>query len=261
MTARCFAGVDVGASNTKSVLIDDDAGILGSAVCKTGGDFAEAARWCVEESLKRAGLGQGDIAAMVATGYGRANVPYPAKTVTEISCQSRGCYHCFPRAITIIDIGGQDNKVMKLASDGTRLSFQMNRKCAAGTGAFIEEIANRLDLSLDEMEPLARKSTRHVELGAYCTVFTSTEILARLREGVRVEDLVCAVFGSVVKRIMEMAPLEGEVVLTGGVIAYNPILVEMLREHVPGKVVVPKEPQLTCALGAALTAHSEGVRR
>jgi len=256
MTASCFAGVDVGASNTKAVIIGDDAGVLGSAVRKSGGDFAEAAKWCIEEALKQASLEANSIAAMVSTGYGRSNIPYECKAVTEISCQARGCYHCFPRAITIVDIGGQDNKVIELAPDGTRLNFQMNRKCAAGTGAFLEEIANRLDLTLDKLEPLARKSTEDVQLGAYCTVFTSTEILARLREGVKVEDLVRAVFGSVVKRIMEMTPLKGEIVLTGGVIAYNPILVEMLGEHVSGKVLVPPEPQLTCALGAALTARS-----
>ena len=110
-------------------------------------------------------------------------------------------------------------------------------------------------LPLAQLEPLARKSTQQVELGAYCTVFTSTEILARLREGVKVEDLVRAVFGSVVKRIMEMTPLEGEIVLTGGVVAHNPMLVEILAEQAPAKILVPPEPQFTCALGAALIAR------
>jgi len=251
----CFAGVDVGASGTKAVIINDRVEILGSAVCRSGGDFAGASKWCVDESLKQARLDEDAVAAMISTGYGRTNVPYRCKAVTEISCQARGCYHYFPRAITIVDIGGQDNKVIELAHDGTRLDFQMNRKCAAGTGAFLEEIAGRLNLEMDRLEPLARKSTEKVELGAYCTVFTSTEILTKLREGVKVEDLVRAVFGSVVKRIMEMTPLEGEIVLTGGVIAHNPILLEMLEEHVSGRVLVPPEPQLTCALGAAITAR------
>jgi len=174
---------------------------------------------------------------------------------TEISCLSKGAYHSFPHASCIVDIGGQDNKIVRLNGEGRRVDFQMNRKCAAGTGAFLEEIANRLDLRLEELEPLARKSTQRVELGSYCTVFTFSEILTHLRQGVKLEDLVRGAMLSVVKRIYEFGITGSDVVLTGGVVEHNPLIAEMLQEEFQVSVLLPLRPQLVCALGAALVSR------
>ena len=129
------------------------------------------------------------IARTVATGYGRRNADFADDTVTEIHAHGVGCYHFAPRRITVIDIGGQDNKVIRLGEDGRRLDFRMNRKCAAGHGAFLEEIAVRLDLPLDELDRLAQTTSEAVRLSSFCTVFAKTEILSHLRAGVPVSAL------------------------------------------------------------------------
>ena len=155
----------------------------------------------------------------------------------------------------MVDIGGQDNKVIELDAEGRRVNFKMNRKCAAGTGAFIEEIAHRLDVPLSQLDELASRSDTSLSLNSFCTVFAATEVLARIREGVPVEDLARATFRSVVKRILESHPLDGEVVLTGGVVAHNAVVVEMIGESCPAQLSLPPDPQLVGALGAALFAR------
>lgn len=251
---RLYGGVDLGASATKLVLIDADGVVRGRAVMHSGVDYAATARACLAQGLAQAGARPSDIAATISTGYGRASVDFAGDTRTEIHCHGAGCHHLVPRAISIVDIGGQDNKVIHLEESGQRISFRMNRKCAAGTGSFIEEIALRLGLQVDELEPLAREARESVRLGSFCTVFTKTEILAHLRQGRPVEGIVRGAFESVVARILEMDPLRGEVVATGGVVAHNPTIVEILAEKLGRDVTVPPEPQLTGALGAALSA-------
>jgi predicted CoA-substrate-specific enzyme activase len=191
----------------------------------------------------------------VATGYGRKNVDLASDVKTEIACHARGAHHFFPMPITIVDIGGQDNKIIKLDAAGNRLDFKMNRKCAAGTGAFLDEIARRIGVRLEEMEGLARQSTEHVEIGSFCTVFSATEILALARRGAKVPDIVKGSFRSVVKRVAEMDPLTGTVVATGGVVAHNPLIVELLSEIIGSRVRTPPHPQLAGAIGAALFAR------
>ena len=195
-----YAGVDVGASRTKVALLDRDRNLLGYAVKKSGVDFSATAAHCLRQSLEMAGGREEDIAYAVSTGYGRSNVAYARETKTEIGCHARGCYLYFPRAITIIDIGGQDNKIIKLDAEGRRTGFKMNRKCAAGTGAFLEEMASRLDIALDDMDALARQSTGMVRLGSFCTVFSATEVLENIRNGKKVADIVKGVFFSVIQR-------------------------------------------------------------
>jgi predicted CoA-substrate-specific enzyme activase len=256
-----FVGVDVGASTTKAVIINRAKQILGSSVTDSGVDFEAAAERAFADSRAKAGLEASDEPAVTATGYGRRNVPFAGSTRTEISCHARGSFHSFPRAHTLIDIGGQDNKIIKIDVSGKRINFKMNRKCAAGTGAFLEEIANRLRVPVEDLNGLAEKATEEVQLGSYCTVFTATEMLARIREGVKAENLIRGIFGAVISRTMEMDPLEGDIVMTGGVIAYNPFLREMFRERLGRDIFVPPLPQLTGALGAALNAlEAEGGR-
>jgi (R)-2-hydroxyacyl-CoA dehydratese activating ATPase len=254
-----YVGADVGASRTKVALLDAAKTLIGYAVQKSGTDFTATADDCLQQSLAMAAAGPGDIVNAISTGYGRKNVTYARDTRTEIGCHAGGCYHYFPTAITIIDIGGQDNKVIQMDDQGRRLNFKMNRKCAAGTGAFLEEMALRLDIPLAEMDQLARQSTDLVELGSFCTVFSATEVLEKIRQGKLVSDIVKGLFLSVLKRVLEMDLLTGQVVMTGGVVAYNPYLVTMMAELIRRPVRVPEYPQLTGALGAALfAAESSG---
>ena len=198
---------------------------------------------------------RGDIVNAVSTGYGRKTVEYASGSKTEIGCHGAGCFLYFPRAITIIDIGGQDNKVIKLNDRGQRLSFKMNRKCAAGTGAFLEEMAGRLDIPLENMNAL---SGNMVKLGSFCTVFSATEVLENIRHGKKIEDIVKGVFFSVIRRVVEMDSLSENVVMTGGVVAHNPYLATMAEEMIERRILVPDHPQLTGAVGAALYAMQEG---
>jgi predicted CoA-substrate-specific enzyme activase len=250
-----FCGVDVGASATKLVLVDADGNVVASDVRLSGVDYQTTAEQALLAALERAGLPRDRVKGTVATGYGRRNVTFAGEVSTEIQCHGIGCYHLVPRAITVVDIGGQDNKVIRLDDAGKRLDFKMNRKCAAGTGAFIEEIALRLALPLDQMEKLAASTDRAVKLSSFCTVFAKTEILSHLRGGVPVAEIVRGAFLSVVHRVIEMDPLNGDVVLTGGVIAYNPTIGTLLGERIGRPVIVPPQPQLTGALGAALLAR------
>ncbi|MBN1224734.1 MAG: ATPase, partial [Candidatus Aminicenantes bacterium] len=191
---------------------------------------------------------------VVSTGYGRRNVPFAHDAKTEISCHARGSYHYYPHAHTLIDIGGQDSKVVKIDDTGKRVGFKMNRKCAAGTGAFLEDIAYRLKIPIDKLNGLAETARKEVSIGSYCTVFTATELLAKIREGVEINDLIKGIFGSVIQRAVEMDSLDGDIVMSGGVVAHNPFLVTMFEEKLGKTIHVPPLPQLTGAIGAALFA-------
>ncbi|MHC4253067.1 MAG: acyl-CoA dehydratase activase [Planctomycetota bacterium] len=247
-------GVDIGASATKLVILDEERRAVGKCIRSSGVDYAATAAGCLEEALETGSLKREDVLGACATGYGRDNVPWATRTMTEIACHGRGAHHHFPRAVTVIDIGAQDNKVIHLDDSGRRLGFKMNRKCAAGTGAFLEEIALRLSLPVSDLNGLAERSTKEVTLGSFCTVFTATEILAKIRAGEKVEDIVKGAFRSVVKRVFEMEAVDGPMVLTGGVIAHNPLLAELIEESFGNEVFVPPEPQYVGALGAALIA-------
>jgi len=249
-----FAGIDVGASTTKAVIIDKNREILGHSVKDSGADFKAAAERTFEEAKKQAKRKAQDEYFVVSTGYGRRNVAFAGDTKTEISCHAKGSFHYYPDSHTLIDIGGQDSKVIKVNSSGNRTGFKMNRKCAAGTGAFLEEMANRLKIKLEKLNELAEKSENDVQIGSYCTVFSATEILTKIREGVEVKDLVKGIFHSIIKRAIEMDPLEGNIVMSGGVVAHNPFLVSMFEEKLERKIFVPPLPQLTGAFGAALFA-------
>ncbi len=249
-----FGGLDVGASATKAVIVDARGKILGEAIRRTGVDIPRGADACLDDALAAAGHTRDDLTAIFSTGFGRHEVPFATGAKTEISCHARGCFHHFPRAITIIDIGGQDAKVIRLGAKGATIDFKMNRKCAAGTGAFLEEIAERLEVPPDEVNRRATASTETVSLGSYCTVFTKTEILARMREGKPLDALLRGVLESVVKRVLEMAMPDGEVVMSGGVVTHHPLVVTLLGERLGRPVHLPPSPQTMGALGAALLA-------
>ena len=249
-----FGGVDIGASAAKLVIIDETGRTVAKALRRSGVDYADAAERCLAEALAAAGLARPQVRGFVSTGYGRGNVPWAGATRTEIACHGSGAWFHFRRRMTVIDIGAQDSKVIHLDDEGVRTGFKMNRKCAAGTGAFLEEIALRLDLPLSALNGLAERSTREVTLGSFCTVFTATEILARIRAGDKVEDIVKGAFRSVVKRLLEMDTVDGALVMTGGVVAWNPLLVALAGEAFGRPALVPPDPQHVGALGAALEA-------
>ena len=251
---RCFAGIDVGTSFIKGVIIDDTGEVIGSSVHRSGADLAGAIEKVFEGMLDNAGIGRGDIEHITATGFGRRNVPFTHSVKTEISCHARGAYHHFNEAITLIDIGGQDTKIIRIADDGKLLNFKMNRKCAAGTGSFLEEIALRMNIPVGEMNGLAARSESTKALGSFCTVFASSEILTRIRNGERVEDMARSAFESVARRVIEMDVFEGRVVMSGGVVRYNDVIVTILERHLGRKITVAPNPQIIGALGAALYA-------
>ena len=253
--SELYCGVDVGASATKLVLLDVAGGARGRAVLSSGIDYDATARSALERALEEAQLPAGtQPTRTVATGYGRHNVSFADQSLTEIHCHATGCYHHYRRAIVIVDIGGQDNKVIHLDADGRRSDFRMNRKCAAGTGAFVEEIALRLALPVGEIERLAASTDQAVRLSSFCTVFAKTEILSHLRAGVPAAQLARGTLLAVVQRVLEMDPLAGEVVLTGGVVAHNPTIAQLVKEKLGREVLVAPHPQFTGALGAALLA-------
>lgn len=254
MSHTLAGGVDVGSVTTKAVLVTNEPRILAHQVIYSATDFVEASERAWEECLARAEVARNGVSSVVSTGYGRSSVLFASKTITEISCHGRGCLHFFSGPLTVIDIGGQDNKIIKLNAQGQRASFKMNRKCAAGTGAFLEEMALRLRLPLEDLDRLARNADGEVTLGSYCTVFSATEVLEKIKQGHPVDRIVRGLFHSVVKRVLEMDTLTDTVVVTGGVIEHNPFLAEIIKEHTQCPVHIPPHPQVIGALGAALYA-------
>jgi predicted CoA-substrate-specific enzyme activase len=262
MAQPVYVGLDMGASRTKVAVIDRQGVLLGHSVRKSGIDFSVTAALCLDSALEMADATHDDITDAVATGYGRNNVAFiTEKNKTEIGCHAKGCHHSFAGELTIIDIGGQDNKIIKLDTKGRRDSFKMNRKCAAGTGAFLEEMSSRLDIPLEEMNNLARQATEMIKLGSFCTVFSATEVLENIRHGKPVTDIIKGIFYSMIQRVLEMDSLTEKVVLSGGVVAHNPYIVEMTEELIGRPVLLPEFPQLTGAIGAALYAREESNKR
>ncbi len=247
-----YAGIDIGSCTTKAVVIDREGNMVGSYVRRSGIDYVGAAREALDIAL---GGRAADGMPIVSTGYGRHTIPIASEAKTEISCHARGAFELVRRALTLVDIGGQDNKVIKLDAQGHRIEFKMNRKCAAGTGTFIEEIAARMNVPLEQLDAMARKAQKRIKIGSYCTVFSATEVLSHIRAGVSPGELARGVFESVVDRVIEMSSLTAPVVLCGGVVEYNHIIVDIFKERVSGEVILPPHPQLTGAYGAALFAR------
>jgi len=246
-----FAGVDIGSTMTKVVIMTD--GILASVIGPTGPEHRKLANRVMEEALAKANLPFDDITYVVATGYGRINVPFADKQITEISCHARGVGSLLPTARTVIDIGGQDCKGIKL-NNGRAVDFVMNDKCAAGTGRFLEVIAEGLGVKLDEMGELSLAAKNKVEISNTCTVFAEQEVVAKLSEGVPLEDLVAGLHEAIASRIYGMVSrlkIARDVVVTGGG-AKNIGLVNALEAKLGYPVLVPPEPLLTGAIGAAL---------
>lgn len=252
-----YCGIDIGASTAKLVIIDAANQIVARAMERSGIDYAKTAEQLLADVSAAESFDRSQIVRSISTGYGRDNVPWADGKMTEIACHGTGAFFHFHKRMTVIDIGAQDSKVIHLDETGKRESFKMNRKCAAGTGSFIEEIAHRLALDVSELDALAAGSTRDVSLGSFCTVFAATEVLEKIRAGVDVTDIVRGAFNSVVKRIMEMDRIDGMLVTTGGVVAHNPFLAKLLGQAFGTEAHVAPDAQYTGALGAAIFAAEQ----
>lgn len=251
-----FAGVDIGSTMTKVVVVDDDGEIRSRVIGPTGAEHRRLANRVMEEALKEAGTTFGEIAYVVATGYGRFNVPFADRDITELTCHARGIASLFPGVRTAIDIGGQDAKGLKI-NDGKLVDFVMNDKCAAGTGRFLEVIAETFGMTLEELGEVSLQSTKSVEISSTCTVFAQQEVVSRLSEGTSIEDVLAGVHDSIAVRTLTMVRrlgIEPDVVFTGGV-AMNVGVVRAIEERIGLKVFVPEQPLLTGALGASLLAR------
>ena len=254
-----FTGIDIGSTMTKVVIINDN--ILASVVGPTGPEHRKLAHKVMEEALGKLKLPFTDITYIVATGYGRVNVPFADRQITEISCHARGVAHLVPTARTVIDIGGQDCKGIKL-SNGKAVDFAMNDKCAAGTGRFLEVIAEALGIKLEDMGEISLKARKVAEISNICTVFAELEVVSKLAEGVPVEELVAGLHQSIATRIygtVRRLKIEKDVVVTGGG-AKNIGLVKALEAKLGYPVIIPAEPLLTGALGAALFGRDIAVQ-
>lgn len=251
---KLFLGVDLGSSYTKGVVIDEQAQKLAEHVLKTGINFDQAAENILQELMTKLNIKRQSITAAVSTGVGRNNCSFKVFAKPEINCLSKAVFHFYPKACTIIDIGGQDNKVIKLDQNGKQISFKMNRKCASGTGSFIEEISFKMGIEVAEMNKLAAASTSSSSISSFCTVFAATEIIHHMRAGNDVPAIMHGVFDSVARRVLEMDTMENEIIATGGAVFHNPMLVVSLNEFLNKPVHIPSSPQTMGAFGAALYA-------
>lgn len=253
-----FAGVDVGSLSSDAVVIDEQANILGFSVLPTGAHSTDAAQAALDAALSKAGLAQDQLQAVVATGYGRVSVPFASKRITEITCHAAGAAHLFPNTRTVIDIGGQDSKVIRLEPGGKVADFTMNDKCAAGTGRFLEVMAQRLGLDVSDLGGLSLSSSREVEISSVCTVFAESEVVSLIAKNEPRQDIIRGLHKAIVSRVWSMAQSVGvspAVTMTGGV-AKNQGVVAMLEARLGFGLQVPPEPQIVGALGAALLARS-----
>ena len=250
------AGIDAGSRAIKIVLLRvEDREVVASGMADQGTHQDARAQRLLDRLLAENGLELPDVTRVVATGYGRNIVGIADTTVTEITCHARGVRRLVPDAATIVDIGGQDSKLIKLDPSGVVRDFAMNDRCAAGTGCFLEMVARRLDVPLGALGEMARRSRRHAPISNMCVVFAETEIIGLLAAGVPAEDIVAGVQAAIAGRVVAMAgrSVVPPVAFAGGV-ALVPGMADALSAAVGWPVTTAPTPQMTGALGAALLA-------
>ena len=255
---RVVAGVDVGAATAKAVILNNN-NVLASSVIPTGFSAAGAGEVVTKEALQKAGLVMDDLEYIISTGYGRRAVPFANKVLTEIICHAAGVSWLMPEARTIIDIGGQDSKVIGLDDRGNVSNFVMNDKCAAGTGRFLEVMAGVLGIDISEMGPVSLLGQDPCQISSTCTVFAESEMVSLRAEGKSREDIIAGIHKALARRVAIMGAPVGfkkEVVFTGGV-AKNVGIRNALEEEIRLEILIPQEPQIVGALGAALLSQGE----
>ena len=252
------AGIDVG-SLTAEVVIMEEGEILQYVILPTGSNSRTAAEKAMQEALQASNLARADLDCVVATGYGRISIDFADKRVTEITCHGRGAYYWNTEIRTIIDIGGQDSKVIRLSDQGRIIDFAMNDKCAAGTGRFLEVMAQALEVELEGLAVLSEKAKNVVPISSMCTVFAESEVVSLIARGLPREDIARGLHQSIADRtagLVHRVGLVEKVMFTGGV-AKNQAVVKALNEKLKTKLVIPPEPQIAGALGAAILAVEE----
>ena len=254
-----FAGIDVGSLSTEAVILDAQNELVGYSIIETGANSTDAAEEALDKALVDANLSQGQIRSSVATGYGRISVPLADKKVTEISCHGMGAYHLFPDTGTVIDIGGQDSKVIRVGEGGKVLDFTMNDKCAAGTGRFLEVMASKLQVSLEEMGKLSLQAGGELRISSVCTVFAESEVVSLVAQNHPKEEIIRGLHRAIVNRLWSMIKtvgVHGAVTMSGGV-AKNRGVVALMEEKLGSAMHLHTEPQIIGALGAALMASKQ----
>ncbi|MBI4055402.1 MAG: 2-hydroxyglutaryl-CoA dehydratase [Elusimicrobia bacterium] len=248
--------MDVGSTQTKAVLLDEGRRIRGRALISTGANVTRAAERAFPIAVEAAGIQPRDVAYVVGTGYGRYKVTFGQTQITEISCHAKGAHFLFPGTRTVIDIGGQDTKVIKVGPAGEVEDFSMNDKCAAGTGRFLTASAEVAEVPLEELGALSLSGTDPVRLTTVCTVFVESDIMSYMAQGRRLEDILAGVHRAVAARTVSLAArvgVEPEVTFTGGV-ARNVGMVKSLEQKLDLKLNVSPESHFMGAVGAALFA-------
>ena len=250
------AGIDLGSLCTKAVLIDSEGKVVSYSIIRSGAIYQGAAEKSYDEALTKAGLKASDVQYIVATGYGRNRVPFANEQITEISCHARGAKWTFPEIHTIVDIGGQDSKVIYVGDQGQVMNFVMNDKCAAGTGRFLEVMAVALEVYLDQLGTLSLQSTKDVEVSSMCTVFAESEVISLIASGTEKTDIAASIHRAIARRVSGMVGqlgLREKVSMSGGV-AKNIGVVRALEKKLRTTLLLAPEPQIIGALGAALVA-------
>lgn len=255
---RIAAGVDVGSTQTKAVIMSDNGGvkIVARALVDTGANVQRAAERAFDTCCQVAGLHGSDVGFVVGTGYGRYKIAFGNAQMTEITCHAKGAQFLCPGTRTVIDMGGQDSKAISVGPNGEVLDFVMNDKCAAGTGRFLANSAEVMGISLDEVGPLSLKAQHPVKIATVCTVFVESDILSYLAQGKTAEDILGGVHIAIAKRTLSLArrtALDPEITMTGGV-ARNIGMVRALEEVLGRKLQVSPDAQFIGAAGAALFA-------
>ena len=250
-----FLGIDIGSSSSKAAVLDEEKKLKAVSVVNLGTGTG-AYRQVVEEALREAGVGQQDILFTIATGYGRNCCEEADKRITEITCHAKGVQYLAGDVQTVIDVGGQDSKVIRLDGNGRVDNFVMNEKCAAGTGRFLEVMARVLGCKLEELSSLADQSVKELSINNVCTVFAESEVISRLAAGDSIYDVARGAHVAIAKRVAGMCNRVGyapKVVMTGGV-ALNPNLVGALSAELHTPIAVAPHCQGAGAVGAAVLA-------
>ena len=251
-------GIDIGSTASKSIILKDGKEIISSSCIDVGAGTSGPSR-TIKETLENANLTREDISYVMATGYGRTSLEEADFQMSELSCHAKGAYFLFPNVRTIIDIGGQDAKALKIGDNGMLENFVMNDKCAAGTGRFLDVIAKVLEVDVSKLEELDALSTKDVSISSTCTVFAESEVISQLASGTKIEDIVKGIHKSIAARVGSLAKrvgLNDDIIFTGGV-ALNKGMVRALEENTGHKIYTSPLCQLNGALGAALFGYQK----
>ncbi|MFC1858421.1 acyl-CoA dehydratase activase [Thermodesulfobacteriota bacterium] len=254
------AGVDIGSRTTCALILEDNK-VLSHSVVASGAESVKSAQKGMDEVLASADLNLDDIAYIVATGYGRVLVPFAHEIVTEIWCHARGANFHFPTVRTVLDMGGQDCKAIRVDANGDHTNFAMNEKCAAGTGRFLEVMAEALALPVEDIGKLSLQSENEARISSMCTVFARSEVNRLVRRGIDKKDVLSGLHEATSTRVyglIKKVGVEEDFVISGG-IALNIGVVRKVEEKVGLKALIPDEPQLVGALGAALIAREKAL--